>query len=104
MKKLGMGVLWSGLYWSSPGPSRYRDWPTFTTLVHVQLRSRAEGNNSSTLFGAGVRGKGNRSQVSWAEWWKKQDSPGGSWCHHGTDGRTALSCTGWKKTVTRDGG
>lgn len=64
MKKLGMGVLWSGLYWSSPGPSRYNDCPTFTTLVHVQLRSRAEGNNSSTLFGVGFRGTWDRSQVS----------------------------------------
>ena len=31
MKKLGMGVLWSGLYWSSPGPSRYSD----LSLIHI---------------------------------------------------------------------
>lgn len=50
MKKLGMGVLCSGRYWSNPGPSRYRDSATFTTLVHVQFRPRAEGNSSSTFF------------------------------------------------------
>lgn len=43
-----MGVFWSGLNGSLPGPSRYRDCPILTTDDQVTSKPWEDGNNVKT--------------------------------------------------------